>query len=245
MPGWRRVLTILLIVLGPGTIIYFLATNLKNKFVKLPYLGGWEYTIDSTTGKVIDSTAFEIPEFKLTRLDGAVINRDSIAGKFIVLSTLQANCPDLESCGMSMYLFDQIFFKKLVKNQRNYSNVKVLSILTDLEGNPLDSNQAGRITEEMQQYNQNIWWTTYGDPTPLFSWEYYGKNFMDHESDPESGEVGPYAFINSLVLIDDKGHIRGVSGAKKDSDIRNFFDMLKLLKKEDFDRKWAEEHPKE
>jgi hypothetical protein len=39
------------------------------------------------------------------------------------------------------------------------------------------------------------------------------------------------------VLIDDKGFIRGVTGAKTDTHIRNFFDMLKLLKKEEFDAK--------
>lgn len=45
------------------------------------------------------------------------------------------------------------------------------------------------------------------------------------------------------MLIDQDGHIRGVTGAKKDSDIRNFFDLLKLLKKEDFDERWEAEHP--
>ncbi|MEX1001469.1 MAG: hypothetical protein WDZ35_05080 [Crocinitomicaceae bacterium] len=244
MGRWKRVLTIALIVLGPGMVIYFLATHLKNKFIELPYLGQWTYTTDST-GKITDSTAFTIPDFSLTRLDGKIINRDSIRGKFIVLSTLQPDCPNFESCGMGMYHFNEIFFRKLVKNQDNYANVKVLTVLTDLEGNPLPDSASSQIKEEMEAYDSDIWWTTFGDPTPLFSWEYYGENFMTYESDPKLGEVGRYAFINSLVLIDDKGHIRGVSGAKKDSDIRNFFDLLKLLKKEEFDRKWEEEHPED
>jgi len=234
MPGWKRVLTVLVIVFGPGAVIYFLAKNLENKFVKLPYLGTtYEYDDD---GKIIDSTLHVVPDFELTRFDGTTINRDSIAGKFIVLSTLQPRCPELDSCGMSMYLFDEIFFRKLEKNQGNYGNVKVLSILTDYNGDSISKGPSQKLQEEVAQYDPSIWWMTYGDPTPLFSFDYYGKDFMLHESVDEAGEVGPYAFINSLVLLDQEGHVRGVSGAKRDSDIRNFFDMLKLLKKEDFDK---------
>lgn len=242
MPGWRRVLTILLIVLGPGCVIYFLATKLKNKFIELPYLGTTEYIKDDA-GKIVDSINFTVPEFELTKFDGSVINRDSIEGKFIVLTTIQQACPEMDSCGMGMYLFDQLFFQKLIKNQKNYGNVKVLSVLTDIEGNAVPEGPNEYLKDEMSQYDPSIWWMTYGDPTPLFSWEYYDMNFMDHPSTASNGEVGPYAWINSIVLLDDKGHVRAVSGAKKDSDIRNFFDMLKLLKKEDFDRKWEAEHP--
>lgn len=242
MPSWKRVATILLIVLGPGTVIYFLATNLKNKFVELPYLGEWTYQYDKDS-VAIDSTAFIIPDFTLTKFDGSIINRDSIRDKFIVLTTLQPLCPDMDQCGMSMYHFNELFFSKLVDNQKNYGNVKVLSVLTDNEGKAIEEGPSELLREEMAEYDPDIWWTTYGDPTPLFSWEYYGKNFMEHESSAEDGEIGPYAFINSLVLIDHKGRIRGVTGAKRDSDIRNFFDLVKLLKKEDFDKKWEEEHP--
>jgi hypothetical protein len=239
MPGWKRVLTILLIVLGPGSVIYFLAKNLKNKFVVLPHLGEYDYSYDSD-GNAIDSTAFVIPEFSLTKFDESVINRDSIDDKFIVLTTIQQNCPLMDECGMSMYHFDELFFSKMVKNQGNYGNVKVLSILTDENGQPIPEGPSDYLLEETAEYDEDIWWMCYGDPTPLFSWEYYDKNFMEHEASPAEGEIGQFAFVNSLVLIDQEGSVRGVSGAKKDSDIRNFFDMLKLLKKEDFDKQWEE-----
>ncbi|MBD3636907.1 MAG: hypothetical protein HUJ25_06140 [Crocinitomicaceae bacterium] len=242
MPGWKRVLTILVIVLGPGLVIWYLATHLKNKFVELPYLGEWHYTYDADSTK-IDSTAFVLPDFSLTRFDGAPITRDSIKDKFIVLSTLQPGCPEMEECGMSFYHFNEIFFEKLLKNRDNYSNVRVLSVLTDKNGNPIAEGPSKKLVEEMAAYDTQFWWMTYGDPTPLFSWEYYGKNFMKHKSTPEVGEIGTRAFTNSLVLIDRDGHIRGVTGAKRDSDIRNFFDLLKILKKEEFDENWAKEHP--
>ena len=233
MGGLGRVLTILLIFLGPGLVILFIAKSCDNHFIELPYLG-WEYDYDSS-GKKIDSTAYNIPEFTLTKFDGTIINRDSIQGKFIILSTLQNSCPTLNECGMGVYLFNELLFQKIVENQqkKGYGNGKVISILTDINGNP-DSTISDSLKGEMAEFDSNIWWMATGDPTPLFSFDYYGKNFMDHAASNKDGEVGTKAFVNSLVLIDDKGFIRGVSGAKRDTDIRNFFDMLKLLKKEEF-----------
>ncbi|MBN4072979.1 hypothetical protein JYT74_02950 [Crocinitomix catalasitica] len=230
----KRLLTLILIFLGPGAIIYWLATTLDNHFIELPYLG-YTYTYGED-GDVIDSTAYCIPNFDLKTFDGEVINRDSIRGKFIVLTTLQNECPEFDSCALGVYHFNILFFKKLVKNQRSYGNVKVLSILTDHDGKEVSEGPCEKLLEEMEEYNSDIWWMCRGDPKPFYDFQYYGDNFMNHKSSPTNGEIGPYAFINSLVLIDDKGYIRGVTGAKKDSDIRNFFDMLKLLKKEEFDR---------
>ncbi len=232
----KRLLLILLVLLGPGSIIYFIAKTVDNHFVKLPYLG-YEYMKDSA-GHVVDSVAYQVPNFKLTRFDGTPITPDSIKNKFIVLSTLQNNCPTPSECGMSLFLFNEIFFHKLVKNQKNYSNVKVISILTDVNGNPVDS-IAPKLREEMAEYDTSIWWMTTGDTKPFYNFNYYGKRFNEQPASPTDGEIGTRAFTNSLVLIDDKGYIRAVSGAKSDSDIRNFFDMLKLLKKEEFDRNRA------
>jgi hypothetical protein len=241
MPGLKRVLTILLIVFGPVCILYFLAKNLRNKFIVLPYIGQYDYTYDDN-GNPTDSIPYRIPDFELTKFDGTPITRDSIKGKIIVLSTIQPKCPDIDECGMSFYIFNELFFKVLSKNQDNYGDVKILTILTDINGKAIIEGPNEELTEQIEEYDPAIWWMTYGDPTPLFSWEYYGMNFMEHTSEKKNGEIGKYAFPNSLVIIDQKGNIRGVSGAKKDSDIRNFFDMLKLLKKADFDKDWEERH---
>lgn len=230
MPGWKRVLTILLIVLGPGLVIWWLATHLKNKFIELPYLGAYsyEYNEDSV---IVDSTAFVLPDFTLTGFDGKVINRDSIKNKTIVLTTIQPMCPDLDECGMSLYMFKEIVFQEILDNQSKFKDLRVLSILTDENGQPIPEGPSEKLIEEMEIYDEKVWWRAYGDPTPLFSWDYYGKSFMDHPATPEEGEIGTSAFVSSLVLIDKEGHIRGVTGAKKDSDLRNFLDLIRLLKK--------------
>ena len=238
MPKAKRILLVLIVVLGPGAIIYFISKTVSNHFVKLPYLG-YEYELDAS-GNKIDSAAYQVPEFTLTRFDGVPINRDSIRGKFIVLSTLQNECPTMAECGLSIFHFNEIFFHKLVENQENYGNVKVISILTDTDGNPV-STPSQKLRDEMDQYDTSgVWWMTTGDVTPFYNFEYYGDKFIDQPASAQDGEIGLKAYTNSLVLIDEKGYIRAVSGAKTDSHIRNFFDMLKLLKKEEFDRKRQE-----
>ncbi|MBK9191538.1 MAG: hypothetical protein IPM77_08485 [Crocinitomicaceae bacterium] len=232
MPGLRRVFTILIIFLGPGFAIWWIAHTVKNHFIVLPYLG-YEYKYDSS-GNVIDSVAYQIPEFSLISFDGETINRDSIRDKFIILTTIQNTCPDIKECGPGFVLFNEILYSKMIEHSDSYKNVRVISLLTDENGNP-DSIPSQLLLEEMEVYDHSLWWFASGDVKPFYSFNYYGERFIDQPSTPSAGEIGNKAFVNSLVLIDKDGHIRGVTGAKSDTDIRNFFDLLKLLKKEEFE----------
>jgi hypothetical protein len=239
----KRILLVMLIMLGPGAIIYFISKTVNNVFIIPPYLG-YEFDLDSN-GNKIDSVAYTVPEFSLTTFDGEAITKKDIEGKFIVLTTLQNECPDMSQCGMSVYHFNEIFFEKLVKNQDHYGNVRVISILTDVDGNPIEK-PTQKLLDEMVQYDTTgVWWMTTGDVTPFYNFNYYGDKFVNHLASNKDGEIGLKAYTNSIVLIDDKGFIRGVTGAKTDSDIRNFFDVLKLLKKVEFDRNRAAEEAAE
>ncbi len=241
MPGLKRIGLMILVLFGPGFLIWFLAKTVRNEFKQLPYIGEHTYVKDDN-GNIVDTIYYTIPKFELERLNGKKITNHSIKNKFIVLSTIQNSCPD--TCGIFMFHFVELFYKKLVKNQDNYSNVKIISILTDLDGNPVYQTTP-KFLEELQEiknevkdidgYNDDIWWVAKGDPKPLFSFMFKGNNFYDNPATPENYEVGTKAFINSLVLIDREGHIRGFTGARRDSDIRNFFDLLKILKKVEFD----------
>ena len=144
----KRIILVLIIMLGPGSIIYFISKTVSNHFIKLPYI--YDYVYDAQ-GNKIDSTAYQVPDFTLTKFDGTPITRDSIDGKFIVLSTIQNGCPNMQECGFSLFHFDEIFFHKLVKNQKNYGNVKVVSILTDINGVPVNE-PSEKLRQEMQPY---------------------------------------------------------------------------------------------
>jgi len=236
MPGLKRLGLMILVLFGPGSLIYFLAKNVENKFVDLPYLGTHHYEKDSN-GAVKDSTLYSIPNFNLTTVEGKSITRNTFKDKFIVVTTIQNSCPD--NCGMYFLHFDEIFYSKLSKNTDSYDDVVILTILTDHEGNPVDS-ISDKLMEEVQQikgYDPNLWVIAKGDPKPLFDFNYANKHFYELPSTPDNNEVGTKAFINSMVLIDKKGHVRGFTGARSYSDVSNYFDILKVLKKVDFDEK--------
>jgi cytochrome oxidase Cu insertion factor (SCO1/SenC/PrrC family) len=236
MPGLKRLGLMILVLFGPGSLIYFLAKNVDNKFVDLPYLGTHQYEYDSN-GKVQDSTLYTIPNFNLTTVEGKQISRNSFKDKFIVVTTIQNTCPD--DCGMYFLHFDEIFYSKLSKNTDSYDDVIILTILTDHDGNPVDS-ISDKLMDEVKQikgYNPDLWIISKGDPKPLFDFKYANKHFYELPSTPDNNEVGTKAFINSMVLIDKKGHVRGFTGARSYSDVSNYFDILKVLKKVDFDEK--------
>ena len=88
-------------------------------------------------------------------------------------------CPDLDECGMSLYMFDEIVFKEFLDNKSKFKDVKVLSVLTDENGNAVPEGPTEKLIEEMEIYDKEFWWTAYGDPTPLFSWDYYGKKLHE------------------------------------------------------------------
>jgi cytochrome oxidase Cu insertion factor (SCO1/SenC/PrrC family) len=236
MPGLKRLGLLILVLFGPGSLIYFLAKNVENKFVELPYLGEHHFEYDAN-GNVSDSTLYTIPNFNLTTIKGEKITRNSFKDKFLVVTTIQNSCPD--DCGMYFLHYDEIFYSKLSKNTDSYDDVIVLTVLTDHDGNPVDK-VSDKLIEEVKQiegYDPNLWVIATGDPKPLFDFKIANKHFYELPSTPDNDEVGTKAFINSMLLIDKQGHIRGFTGARSYSDVSNYFDILKVLKKVDFDEK--------
>ena len=133
MSGLKRLGLMVLVLFGPGSVIYFLAKTVNNKFIDLPYVGQHEYVFN-TDGDVTDTILYTLPDFELTTLAGKKITKNSIKEKFVVVTTLQNTCPD--DCGVYFIHFQEIFYSNLVKNQESYDNVVILSILTDHDGNP-------------------------------------------------------------------------------------------------------------
>ncbi|MFK8039133.1 MAG: hypothetical protein AB8B74_12635 [Crocinitomicaceae bacterium] len=232
MPGLKRLGLMILVLFGPGLLIYFFAKTLNNKFIELPYLGHQEM-VKRTDGE-FDTIPYKIPAFSFKTTTGQIVDEQTTVNQFLIFSTVQNGCPD--TCGLYFYHFNELFYEKVKKNKDNYNNVKFYSILTDENGNSI-SNPSSKLKEALSVIGQDtsIWQVLIGDPRQIFSFDYNGSNFMKLPATESNYEIGRYAFVNSLLLVDRKKHIRGFTGAKRDSDIRNFFDLLKILKKVEFD----------
>lgn len=232
MPALKRLGLMILVLFGPGLLIYFFAKTLNNKFVKLPYLGT-QTLIKNSEGN-LDTLEYKVPPFSFNTVDGRVVNERTTQNQFLIFTTIQNGCPD--TCGLYLFHFNELFYEKVKNNKDSYNNVKFYSILTDENGNAL-SEPSSKLKEVLSTMDQDtsIWQVLVGDPSQIFSFDYNGTNFMSLPASETSFEIGNKAFVNSLLLVDRKKHIRGFTGAKRDSDIRNFFDLLKILKKVEFD----------
>ncbi|MDX1349811.1 MAG: hypothetical protein R3279_06180 [Putridiphycobacter sp.] len=234
MPGLKRLGLMILVLFGPGLLIYFFAKTLSNKFIELPYLGKYQ-VVDNSNGTK-DTIQYTIPPFKFTTIDGKSVTSQSTQNEFLIFTTIQNSCPD--TCGVYLYHFNELFYEKVKKNKDSYNNVKFYSILTDENGRAI-TQPSSKLLEALSVLNQDtsIWQIVVGEPAQVFSFDYNGQNFMDLPATATNFEIGQKAFVNSLLLVDQNKHIRGFTGAKRDSDIRNFFDLLKILKKVEFDEK--------
>ncbi len=232
MPGLKRLGLMILVLFGPGLLIYIFAKTLNNKFVELPFIGPYE-VVKNAEGE-FDTIHYKLPEFNFASVDGREISNQTTKDQFLVFTTIQNSCPD--TCGIYLYHFNELFYDKVKKNKDNYNNVKFYSILTDKDGNMLQS-PSSKLLEAIAKIEQDtsIWQIVIGDPAQIFSFNYNGADFMSLPSTSSNYEIGAKAFVNSLLLVDKEKHIRGFTGAKRDSDIRNFFDLLKILKKVEFD----------
>lgn len=231
MPGLKRLGLIILVLFGPGLLIYILAKTLTNKFIELPYIGEHTYVIN---GDKTDTVYYKVPDFEFKSIEGKTINSESTKGQFLIFTTIQNSCPD--TCGLYFFHLDELFYQKLKKNRDNYFNVKIISILTDENGNPLQK-ASEKLVEALStiERDSDIWEVVTGDIDPIYGFKFNDQTFKDLPSTASNYEIGTKAFVNSLLLVDRAKHIRGFTGAKRDSDIRNFFDLLKILKKLEFD----------
>lgn len=180
-----------------------------------------------------------VGEFEFRFLDNTTFNQDSLKGKITIFTTYQVTCPD--SCGIDLWFMREQLFKKIYNNRKKLPHVQIISILTDIEGNPivLDEDSDFGIRDvvikglKKQEYNKSIWRLVSGDPAQLYDLEHNGVNLYTAKDDKFlSGKV----YLESLLLVDEQGELRFVRYGRSESMIRDFHEGFMLLEKE-FEKK--------
>jgi hypothetical protein len=128
-------------------------------------------------------------------------------------------------------------FKKIYNNSKKLQHVQNISIVTDIEGNPiaLDDDSNFGIQDivvrglKKPEYNKSIWRLVSGDPAQIYDLEHNGENLF-HAKDEKflSGKV----FLECLLLVDEQGQLRFVRYGRSESMIRDFHEGFMLLEKE-------------
>lgn len=200
----------LLLLFGPALLLIFISTRgCEHKFKKLEDYG-------------------KMHSYTFTDAAGNTYTEQSFRNKIVIFTTIQPTCPD--SCGLSTWHFDQMLYQHIRKNDKKLGHVKIVSFVTDGQGNPSDrtADVSAILADQVEEYDPKIWIVAKGDARKLYDMESNGKTLLQKGSDYFGGE----AYQELMLLVDKENHLRMVLPGTTESMIRTMKEHLALLQKQ-------------
>lgn len=200
----------LLLLFGPAFLLILIGTRgCEHKFKELDDYG-------------------PIPAYSFTDLKGKVYTNASFKNQIVIITTLQPSCPD--SCAISTWQIDQQIYQQLRKNRKKLGHVKLVSFITDGNGNPSNKlhNVASTLYDQVEGYDPNIWILANGNARDVFNIQHNGKSLLQKGPQYFGGE----AFQELMMLVDKSNHLRMVLSGKTESMVRTMKQHIALLDKQ-------------
>lgn len=177
--------------------------------------------------KVLDDFG-KMNAYALTTSSGKVLTNKDFKGKIVIYTTIQPSCP--ANCATTIWHLDQILYQQLRKNKKKLGHVKIVSIVTDENGQQSDKVKEVEaiLEDQIEAYDPSIWTIVKGDAKALYSMKHNGVSLI------QSGKkfYGGQSYTELMLLADKKDHLRMVLSAKTESTIRAMRDHLALLEKQ-------------
>ena len=216
----KRILAILLLF-GPAFILVFISTrSCHHKFKELDDFGQADnYSFVDAQGK--KHTAAEFDEYS------------------VLINVLQPTCP--ENCSVSFWHLNHLIYQKMRDNARKGGSLRIITFVTDGEGNPIKDLSAvsDMLQDQVEGYDPNIWMVASGDPKSLYDFEHNDERLLQEGDEYYGGE----AFQELMLLLDKNNHLRMVLSGKSEGMIRRMREHVALLKKQ-YDKDNAEKSRK-
>ncbi|MCE3296733.1 MAG: hypothetical protein K0R65_2447 [Crocinitomicaceae bacterium] len=208
--GRYKVILMLLLVFGPAFLLVFISTR------------GCEHKF-----KVLDDMG-EMPAYTFEGVNGKTYTAKDFKGKMVLFTTIQLTCPD--SCAVSFWHLDQMIFQHIRKNQKKLNHAKIVSFVTDGQGNPVKDlhNMDAVIRDQVEGYDPSIWILASGDARKLYDITRNGENLLKEGETYYGGE----AFQELLLLADKENHLRMVLKGNAEGMIRRMKEHMALLDKQ-------------
>ena len=208
--GRTRRFLLFLILFGPALILIFISTRgCTHKFKILEDYG-------------------KVASYSFIDGEGVKHSNTEFEGNIVLINTLQPTCPD--SCGISFWHLDQLIYQHVRKNKKKLGSVRIISFVTDGEGNPLEDLTAVRdmIKDNVEAYDPEVWMIAAGDPKAIFDMTSNGQNLL------EEGEeyFGGNAYQELQLLVDTKNHLRMVLPGDSEGMVRRMKEHVALLIKQ-------------
>ncbi len=211
--GRFKPLLMLVLVFGPALFLIFIALNkCEHKFTTLPVYG-------------------KLSNYSFNDVNGGVVDQETQKGKITLFNTIQTFCP--EDCAIDLPKFNLMIYQDYRKNQRNLGHVKIVSIITDEEGNPVEEEQLEQLKFTMndivEAYDPTIWKLVTGDPKQIYDIESNGVNLYTKTSDTA---FAGKSFLETMLIVDKKNQLRLIRRGNEEGMIRDYKQHVALLQKQ-------------
>ena len=208
--GRLKGIVVLLLLFGPASFLIFISSRgCEHKFVELDDMG-------------------KVPNYNFVNGDGVKMNQTSFKDKVVLFTTLQVTCPN--KCAVSFWHLDQLIYQHLRKNKKKLGHVKLVSFVTDGNGNPYSNlNEIEyMLKDQVEKYDSSVWILANGDARSLYNISRNGENLLMKGKQYFGGE----AFQELMLLVDKRNHLRMVLKGNSEGMIRKMKEHIALLDKQ-------------
>ena len=216
---FKRILLALLLI-GPASLLLLISSRgCEHNFLELDVMA-------------------EMPDYSFEDINGKTFTQETFKDHVVIFTTIQKTCPD--SCSISIWNIDRNLFKYIRESQKNMSHVKIVSFVTDGQGNPVD-NLADidfLLKDQVVAYDPKIWMLAKGDARKVYDISRNGANLLNDEK----GHYGGEAYQELLLLVDKENNLRMVTKANEEDEVRKMYQSMALLEKQYDKEAYAKKH---
>ena len=201
---------VLILLFGPASFLIFISSRgCEHKFVELDDMG-------------------KVSNYNFVNADGTQMNQATFKNKVVLFTTLQVTCPN--KCAVSFWHLDQLIYQHLRKNKKKLGHVKLVSFVTDGNGNPYSNlNEIEyMLKDQVEKYDSSVWILANGDARSLYNISRNGENLLMKGKQYFGGE----AFQELMLLVDKRNHLRMVLKGNSEGMIRKMKEHIALLDKQ-------------
>ena len=218
--GRIKGIIIFFLLFGPAFLLIFLSSRgCSHKFKELDDMG-------------------KIKTYSFKGIDGKIHTSKDFKGNVVLITTIQKTCPS--DCAISMWHLSQMIFEHIRKNQKKLGYVKMISYVTDGEGNPYHNLKEIEyiLKDQVEEYDPKIWILADGDAKSIYDISRNGKNLLDQKG---KQYFGGEAFQELMLLADKQNHLRMVLKGNSEGMIRKMKEHIALLAKQYDKQAWKKQ----
>ena len=180
----------------------------------------------------------KMPTYSFEDIHGKTFTNESMNDKVVIFTTIQKSCPD--SCSISIWNIDRNLFKYIRENKKKLGHVKIVSFVTDGQGNPADNLDEidFLLKDQVVGYDPNIWVLAKGDARKVYDITRNGVKLLNDEK----GHYGGAAYQELLLLVDKENNLRMVTKANVEDEVRKMYQSMALLEKQYDKAAFAKKH---